>query len=130
VQYVGQRDIITINVPLILKVRDINFFLRVKHNWAFHYAQDNLGVKMVSAPSKHPEKCPSIFFAPDKKITKNNHDFQNQRYIGIFMSQREKERKREREREIKRERESERESKSKCKSESESKSKSEKGKGT
>jgi hypothetical protein len=42
------------------------------------YAQDNLGVKKVSAPSKKPAKCPIICFAREKK---NIPDFQNQRYI-------------------------------------------------
>jgi hypothetical protein len=32
------------------------------------YAQDNLGVKKVSAPSKNPAKCPIICFAREKKI--------------------------------------------------------------
>ncbi len=45
---------------------------------------------------KNPKKCPIICFDPDKK--NNFQDFQNQRYIGIFMSQREREKKRERER--------------------------------
>ncbi len=44
----------------------------------------------VKAPSKNPKKCSIICFAPDKK--NNIPDFQNQRYIGIFMSQRERER--------------------------------------
>jgi hypothetical protein len=45
------------NVPLILKVLDIVFF----------YAQDNLVVKKVAAPSKNHAKCPIICFARDKK---------------------------------------------------------------
>ncbi len=65
------------------------FFLRAKYNGAFRYAQDNLGVQKVSAPSKNLEKSPSICFALDKKI--NFQDIQNQRYISIFMSQRERE---------------------------------------
>ncbi len=32
------------------------------------YAQDNLGVKKVSAPSKNPAKCPIICFASKIKI--------------------------------------------------------------
>jgi hypothetical protein len=56
----------------------------------------------VKAPSKNPKKCPIICFAPDKK--NNIPDFQNQRYIGIFMSQRERERERVKERERERER--------------------------
>jgi hypothetical protein len=43
---------------------------------------------------KNPKKCPIICFAPDKK--NNIQDFQNKRYIGIFMSQREREGGRER----------------------------------
>jgi hypothetical protein len=31
------------------------------------YAQDNLGVKKVSAPSKNPAKCTIIYFAREKK---------------------------------------------------------------
>jgi hypothetical protein len=38
------------------------------HFAGFHYAQDNLGVKKVSAPSKNPKKCPILCFAPEKKI--------------------------------------------------------------
>jgi hypothetical protein len=34
---------------------------------ALRYAQDNLGVKKVSAPSKNPTKCPIMFY-PRKKI--------------------------------------------------------------
>jgi hypothetical protein len=81
------------------------------------------GVKKVEARSKNLKKCPIICFAPDKN--NNFQDFQNQRYIGIFMSQ-ERDRKRERERE--RERESK--SKSKSKTESESRKGKEKGTGT
>ncbi len=66
------------------------------------YSMGNFWVKKVKAPSKNHKKFPIICFAPDKK----NHlqDFQNQRYIGIFMSlkerggQRESESERERER--------------------------------
>jgi flagellar biosynthesis/type III secretory pathway protein FliH len=103
--------LLTINVPLILKFRDIFFFAGKTCNAAFYLAQDNLGVKKVSAPSKNPKKCPIICFAPEQK--NNFQDFQNQRYIDIFMSQWEKERERE----------------SKSKSESENKSESESGKG-
>jgi hypothetical protein len=38
----------------------------------------------------NPKKFPIVCFAPDKKY--NLQDFQNQRYIGIFMSLRERER--------------------------------------
>ncbi len=44
-------DILTINVPLFKKLRDIIFFW-----WDNHFARDNLGVKKVEAPSKCPEK--------------------------------------------------------------------------
>jgi hypothetical protein len=50
----------------------------------------NFEVKKAKAPSKNPLKCPIICFAPDKK--NNLLDFQNQRYIGIFISLRERER--------------------------------------
>jgi hypothetical protein len=71
-------------------------------------------VNKASAPSKIPKKCPIIFFAPPQKKKIPLH-FQNQRYIGNFMRERDKyiysiyrerERKREREGESKRERES------------------------
>jgi hypothetical protein len=65
----------------------------------------NFEVKKAKAPSKNPLKCPIICFAPDKK--NNLLDFQNQRYIGIFISLREREREekgRERERERERNR--------------------------
>jgi hypothetical protein len=75
------------------------------------YARENLGVKKDSPPSKNLKKCPIICFAPDKR--NNFQDFQNHRYIGIFISQRERER----------------ESKSKSKSRSESESESGKGTG-
>jgi hypothetical protein len=39
-----------------------------EYNFFFAGAQDNLGVKKVSAPSKNPAKCPITCFAPDKKI--------------------------------------------------------------
>ncbi len=68
----GEEEDLTINVTLILKVRDIIFFFAGKtYNGAFCgvcYAQDNLGVKKVSAPSKIPQKCPIVCFAPEKKI--------------------------------------------------------------
>jgi hypothetical protein len=69
------------NVPLIWKVWDIIFiFLSKTHKGtvlgifrggldlfdpkiALRYAQDNLGVKKVSAPSKNPSNCPIISFA-------------------------------------------------------------------
>jgi hypothetical protein len=111
--------VLTINVPLILKFREIIFFAGKTYNGAFRYTLDNffLGVKKVSALSKNPKKCSIICFAPDQK--NNIQDFQNQRYeyVDIFMYQREKkrererkgERERERERARKRERERERE---------------------
>jgi hypothetical protein len=57
----------------------------------------NFGVKKVKAPSKNPKKCPIISYAP--RQINNFQDFQNQRYIGIFMSQREREQEQEQERE-------------------------------
>ncbi len=63
------RSVITINVPLIWKVREIIFFLAGKtHNGTVRYAQDNLGVKKVSAPSKNLENCPIMSFAQENKI--------------------------------------------------------------
>jgi hypothetical protein len=47
-------------VPLILKVREVIFFSR---------AQDNLGVKKVSALWKNSSKCPIVWFAQGKKLT-------------------------------------------------------------
>jgi hypothetical protein len=79
-------------------------------------------VKKVSAPSKNPKKCPSICFAPDKK--NNFPEFQKQRHIGIFMSQRVRERER-----GGRESKHNSRSESKSKSKSESKNESECGKG-
>jgi hypothetical protein len=84
------------------------------------YAQENSGVKKVSAPSRNPSKCPITCFAPDKK--NNLQDFQNQRYIGILIflcergrggggGDRERERERERDRVGERKRESESRSK-------------------
>jgi hypothetical protein len=98
--------VLTINVPLILKFREIIFFADKTYNGAFRFTLDNLGVKKVSALLKNPKKCSIKCFAPDQK--KNNiQDFQNQRYVDIFMYQREKKRERERkgERESKEERE-------------------------
>jgi hypothetical protein len=71
--------ILTINVPLILKVRDIIFFCRQK----------------VEAPSKNPKKRPSICFAPDKKKQFPGLSKSEVQYIVTFMSKRERERKRE-----------------------------------
>jgi hypothetical protein len=70
-----------------LKVLEIIFLSGAKHTYngaflgvfrggldvfypqtALHYAQDNLGVKKVSAPSKNSAKCPIICFAREKKI--------------------------------------------------------------
>jgi hypothetical protein len=48
------------------------------------YAQDNLGVKKVSASSKNPAKCPMICFAREKKNC--IPDFQYQRYINSYNS--------------------------------------------
>jgi hypothetical protein len=63
------------NAPLILKVLEIIFLSGAKHMmghflgfFEFFYAQDNLGVKKVSAPSKNPKKCPIICFAHEKKL--------------------------------------------------------------
>ncbi len=75
-------------------------------------AQDNLGVKKASAPSKNLLKCPIMYFAPDKKNV-----FCAFRISGTCPKEkeresdgeRERERKRERERESKSERERERE---------------------
>ncbi len=45
------------------------------------YAQDNLGVKKVSALLKNPAKCPITCFSAKKNNTPN---FQNQRFINPF----------------------------------------------
>ncbi len=45
-------------------------------------AQDNLGVKKVSAPSKNPSNCPIMEFCPLKK--NNLPHFPNQRYINSY----------------------------------------------
>jgi hypothetical protein len=49
------------------------FFILAKI--ALRYAQDNLGVKKVLAPSKNPSKCSNICFAREKQFFL---DFQNQ----------------------------------------------------
>jgi hypothetical protein len=54
--------IVTSNVPLILKVRDKNFFSQAKHIMG-HFAGFFEGVKKV----ENLKKCPIICFAPDKK---------------------------------------------------------------
>jgi hypothetical protein len=63
-----------------------------------------LGSERSRPPKKIPRNAP-IYFFPQKK---NLQDFQNQKYIGIFMAQIERETERERKRE--REREGERKS--------------------
>jgi type IV secretory pathway VirB10-like protein len=136
------RDSITINVPLIWKVREIIFFLRAKLK---SYAQDNLGVKKVSAPSKNLSNCPIMSFAQEKKIISPTVQISSALVI-LCPKERARERERERERESKSKSESESknesknesesksknesESKSKNESESKSKEKSESGKGT
>jgi hypothetical protein len=59
-------------------------------------------------PLEKPQEMPHYMFCPRQK--NNFQDFENEKYIGIFMSQRERDRKRERKGERKRERERERES--------------------
>ena len=82
VEYNG-RGCLTINAPLILKMRDIIFFAGKLLNGPFQgifpggqdfdpkiapcCARDNLGVKKVEAPSKYPEKWPIMWFAQNKK---------------------------------------------------------------
>jgi hypothetical protein len=113
------QKVLTINILLILKVRDnVIFFAGKTYNGAFRYAQDNLGVKKFSAPSKNSQKCPIICFAPDKKII-----YRTLKIRGALVFLCPKERERERERESKRESKSE--SKSERESESKSKSKRE-----
>jgi hypothetical protein len=68
-----------------LKVQEIIFLSWAKHirgiSWDFlrgpdlfdpedavPYAQDNLVVKKISAPSKNPSKCPILCFAFETKI--------------------------------------------------------------
>jgi hypothetical protein len=53
------RNIITINVPLFKKLRDIIFFWWENHfmsHFEGHFEGANLGVKKAEAPSKCPEK--------------------------------------------------------------------------
>jgi hypothetical protein len=56
---------VTINVPLFLEVRDFMFFRRGKH---IRFAQDNLNVKKVLAPSKNPAKWLIMCFSQLKSI--------------------------------------------------------------
>ncbi len=72
------HEILTINVPLILKVRDIIIFFAGKTcNGAFQKGR---------GPLEKPQEMPHYMFCPRQK--NNFQDFQNQRCIGIFMSQR------------------------------------------
>jgi hypothetical protein len=66
-----------------------------------------IGGQKVIGPLKKPQETPYYVFCPRQK--NNVHDFQNQRYIGIFMSQRARERERERWGEEERDREREQE---------------------
>ncbi len=100
-QFLKQRYIITINVPLCKKLRDISFFLR-DYNFLSHFeghfegastffspklslaalsARDNLGVKKVEAPSK----CPSKWLIKWLSQKKYGQKFLKQWYIGNFM---------------------------------------------
>jgi hypothetical protein len=54
-----------------------------------------IGGQKGIGPLKKPQETPHYVFCPRQK--NYFHDFQNQRYIGIFMSQRARERERERE---------------------------------
>jgi hypothetical protein len=72
-------DLITINVPLILKV------LESPGYYFFFAGSGQFRGQKVSAPSKNPVKFLIICFAPDQNT--NFQGFQNQRYIGIFMYQ-------------------------------------------
>jgi hypothetical protein len=49
--------VLTINVPLILKMRWIIFFMRANY-FMGHYEGYFEGVKKVEATSKYPEKWP------------------------------------------------------------------------
>jgi hypothetical protein len=57
---------LTINVPLILKVRGIVFFCGQN----IHIMERNLGVKKVSAPSKNRSKCPLNVLPAKEKISR------------------------------------------------------------
>jgi hypothetical protein len=91
------------------KSRIFFFFAGKTYNWAkiaLRYAQDNLGVKKVSAPSENPKKCPIISFAPDKKIISRTFKI---RGTLVFLCPKEREREKERERKREREQEQEQE---------------------
>jgi hypothetical protein len=56
-------------------------FFEVVPKIALHYAQDSLGLKKVSAPSKNLSNWPIIYFA--RKNIPPPH-FKNQRYITSY----------------------------------------------
>jgi hypothetical protein len=72
------------------------------------YAQDNLGVKKGSAPSKNPENCPIMSFAQENKIIPPTFQISGTLVI-LCPKEIEIEREREREREQEQEQEHERE---------------------
>jgi hypothetical protein len=87
-------SILTINVPLILIVREIIFIFAGKiHNGAFRGISIRSGQfrGKVSAPSKNPKKGPIMCFAPDKK--NNLLHFQNRGTL-VFLCPKERERER------------------------------------
>ncbi len=93
--------------PWFWKSGILYFFL-----WAKHIMGHFAGSKRLRPPRKTPKKCPHYMFCPRQK--NNFQDFQNQRCIGIFMSQRRRREKRDERRETRDERRetSERENKS------------------
>jgi hypothetical protein len=106
VQYLGQQNIITIYVPLILKVREIIFFAGKTYNGAFRWvfvlsiAKGNFQVKKrVEAPSKTPKFNPLYILPQRKKILSRTF-----KISGTLVFLCPKDREREREREGKRER--------------------------
>jgi hypothetical protein len=84
------------------------------------YAQDNLGGQKDQGPLEKSQEMPHYIFCPRQK--NNPLHFQNQWYIGIFMSLRARKREWERDRARARAREQEQERERESKSESKSKS--------
>ncbi len=98
------------------------FFLAGKTT--LRYAQDNLGVKKVSAPSKNPLNCPIMSFAQENKMIsptfkreeteRKEREREREERGRARKREREREQEQEQEREQERERERERERDRKC----------------
>jgi hypothetical protein len=88
-------NLLTINIQLILKVREIIFFAGKTHNGAFKGIF--LGGRDLVDPSKIP-KCPIMCFGPEKKII--SHTFRIRGtlvFLCPYIYEREKERRERRE---------------------------------